>query len=120
MWPPASPDLKPMVLIVQSLLETKVCSVALPSVDALKTSLLSEQAKIPPETSPQTMVNRNDSKTMQSYDPSQSWLKLGYHRELTERRRKDAGMTYPCNQTDVGNKAAQRWVPTSIRRLTDG
>ena len=49
MWPPASLDLNPIKFLVWSLLEAKVCSVAL-SVDALKTSLLSEWAKIPQET----------------------------------------------------------------------
>lgn len=50
MWPPASPDLNPMDFSVWFLLEAKVYSVAHPSVDALKTSLLSEWAKIPQET----------------------------------------------------------------------
>ena len=41
---------------------------------------------------------------MQAYDPSQNRTQLGYHRELTKRHRKDAGMTYPCNQVDVGHE----------------
>ena len=50
MWPPTSPDLNPMDVSVWSLMEAKVCSFAHPSVDALKTSLLSELAKIPQKT----------------------------------------------------------------------
>ena len=48
--PPALPDFNTMNFSVWSLLKAKVCSVAHPSVDALKTSLLSEWAKIPQET----------------------------------------------------------------------
>ena len=47
-WPFASPDLNRMDFSV--LLEANFCSVAHPSVDALKTSLQSEWAKIPQET----------------------------------------------------------------------
>ena len=50
MWPLASSHLNPMDFSMWFLLEAKVCSVAHPSVDALKTSLQIEWAKIPQET----------------------------------------------------------------------
>ena len=49
MWPPSSPDLNPLDFSVWSLLEVKVCSVAQPSIDALKQSLQREWAKISQE-----------------------------------------------------------------------
>ena len=46
MWPPSSPDLNPLDFSVWSLLEVKVCSVAHPSIHALKQLLQHELAKI--------------------------------------------------------------------------
>ena len=46
MWPPSSPDLNPLDFSVWSLLEVKVCSIAHPSIDALKQSLQRQWAKI--------------------------------------------------------------------------
>ena len=44
------PDLNPMNFLVWSILKAKVCYVAHTSVDALKTSLMREWAKIPQKT----------------------------------------------------------------------
>ena len=49
MSPPSSPDLKPLDFSVWSLLEVKVCSIAHPSINALKQSLQCEWAKISQE-----------------------------------------------------------------------
>ena len=49
MWPPSFPDLYPMDFCVWSFLETKACSVAHTSVEALKRSLVQLWAKIPQE-----------------------------------------------------------------------
>ena len=48
-WPPSFPDLNPMDFCVWSYLETKACSVAHTSVEALKLSLMLEWAKLPQE-----------------------------------------------------------------------
>ena len=53
MNPPAWPDLNPMNFSALSSLEAKICSVAHPSADVLKTSLQSEWA----ETTQETQLN---------------------------------------------------------------
>ena len=50
MWPLASPDLNPTDVLVWSMLKENISCVVYPSVDALKTCLLTERAKIPQKT----------------------------------------------------------------------